>query len=140
MGRVLAALLIAAFTLVFPLTTYADGDHVIMASQQITITAKVLPARYIVLDENEQIRKIISNTDEDVSPQVYKDSVKVGNETVANPQALAQYQKIIDSAPQKIGVIYDAGKVQTDVTYSAPTRTSRLSFLSLLHIRSLYRF
>ena len=139
MRRVLAALLCAAFVLAFSGTTFADSERVILVSQQITITATVLPARYVIVDKDGSITRITSNTDEAVAPRTYREAIKPGNEATLSPIAQKQYEQVINSAVNKVGVLYDGSKPLPEVNKVSTVPTSKFNLFSLLDLRPHYR-
>ncbi len=94
----------------------------------ITITASVLPARYIEVDKENTIKKIISNTKDDVTPQVCFDSC-LENIVELTPHISKQYQAIMSkNAKSSIGIIYQRAEnnnthqeLKTNNTYAVIT-------------------
>src|SRR5438309_242816 len=56
----------------------------------VTVTAVVAPARYILVDNHDRIRQIISNSPDVVTPTVYKHSFK-STPIPLTPHILGQY-------------------------------------------------
>lgn len=75
---------------------------------QITVTATVAPARYIIVNTNGLIKEIDSNTTEPVIPKVYIGSIR-STAIPLSPLVLNEYTKIISKCNfRKIGIIYSA--------------------------------
>lgn len=66
LGGLCLLLAMVVASLVLPSRVAADS-----VSSQFTVTATVPPARIIIIDEQHQIRQILSNTDLSVTPKVY---------------------------------------------------------------------
>jgi hypothetical protein len=73
---------------------------------QLTTTARVLPAQYIVIDELGTIVEILSNTTEDVTPRVYQKSVAKDNERPLTPELYQQYRFHVPVGSSRVGVLY----------------------------------
>lgn len=86
-----------------PSTASAETKSV---TQIITITATVLPARSIVVNDRGQMTKIYSNTDQDVTPKVYVNKAP-GELGVMTPELQKQYDSIMAKTKQKVGVAID---------------------------------
>ncbi len=85
-------MLFVVATVMAPASVLADSASV---TQIITITARVAPARSIVVNDQGVMTKIYSNTPEAVTPKVYLNSVP-GKAMPLTPQLMQQYQTIID--------------------------------------------
>ena len=85
----------------------ASADTTSVSGQQIKITAIVLPATYVVVNKQNQVQQIISNTFEtDTLPTIYQDSVKIENLRALTPDVQQQVTAILKTATVKPGVIY----------------------------------
>lgn len=94
----------------------AVNAKTISVSQKITITATVLPHHYIIVDNNDKIVEVISNTDGQATIKVYIHEVSYGNEVLLTPKIYQQYMHLV-SRQQKYGVLYKSeSKVVTKVT------------------------
>ena len=98
---------------VFPILNNTYPSSKVFASNvspgsSITITAVVLPARYIIVDSNGIINKILSNTKQNVTPKVYLNSIN-GKELVLTNKISNQYTKILKKIKLKnlCGIIYN---------------------------------
>jgi len=103
--------------LVFLLALFGVGVFLVLFTQpvnaqssvsiEITVTATILPARYVILDD-DGIKQIISNTNEQVEPKVYKEKILPSNQVVLSEETLSDYSGIIKNLEGKnqIGVIY----------------------------------
>lgn len=63
------------------------------ATNSMTVTATVEPHRYIIADDRSEIKQIISNTNLDVTPEVFVD--KFGGQKLAYSSKIAeQYENL----------------------------------------------
>lgn len=83
-----------------PATAAAENVSV---TQVITVTAVVAPMRSIVVNDQGQMIKIYSNTDQDITPKVYLNTAP-GPQKTLTPELQAQYAKIISTKKNLIGV------------------------------------
>jgi hypothetical protein len=79
----------------------------ISISRETKLTAVVLPARTIITDQQNQITKIISNTPENITPVVYKNTVGEGRQQALTDDVYSQYKRLLARSSSKIGVIYE---------------------------------
>lgn len=90
--------------LLVPAPASADTETV---SQQIRITAIVLPAQYVVVNANGQVQQIISNSyDINVNATVYQDSVKPENIKPLTPEITLQIANLLKGVKIEPGIIY----------------------------------
>jgi hypothetical protein len=84
-------------------------------SGSISLTAIVLPARYIIINSNSTITEVITNTKELVTPTVSLNSIS-GAEESFSKSIKAQYLEILTSClfNKNTGVIYATGKCTED--------------------------
>lgn len=75
----------------------------ISVSQTITITARVAPARSIIVNEQGRMVKIFSNTDQPVTPKVYTNVVS-NSPLPLTPLLQTQYYEIMSQQKKVIGV------------------------------------
>lgn len=81
------------------------------------ITAKIAPVRIIVVDNKGKITQVISNTKENVTPTVHKNSPD-GKKTVLTQSISKQYKTILKSSDtHKTGVIYQADDKTNLISY-----------------------
>lgn len=86
----------------------ASADSVAVTGQQIKITAIVRPAIYVVVNNQNQVQEIISNTSErETMPTIYKDSVKPENIQASTQDVQAQTSTLIKSVTVKPGILYE---------------------------------
>lgn len=85
----------------------ASADPLPITSQ-IKVTATVLPARCMILDQNDKILQIVSNTTEpDIELRVYRGSIKPENLVKATPEMISDAAKILENKKLKPGILYD---------------------------------
>lgn len=82
-------------------------------TQELSVTATILPMRHIVIDTAGRIVRITSNTRDDVQPQVYIGDDTPGNEQPINTSIMQSYRRLVPAGSQKIGVLYQRGVVTT---------------------------
>ena len=110
------------------LTPVAASADTISVTQVITITATVLPARSIVVNDAGRIMTIYSNTDEPVTPKVFLNKTHA-RELPLTPELKTQYDQIIADQKNMVGVKIPVAEAQ-------PTKEStkqRLSFASFIN-------
>lgn len=73
-----------------PLSTVAAQTY----NSQITVTAQVLPGRYIYLNESGVITKLAGNTSDNIAPAVIDSQ---NHKIAATDEVLATYQQVLDS-------------------------------------------
>lgn len=76
------------------------------ASGQITITARVAPTHYIIVDDSDEIIELVSNTSGPAEIEVFRGSVKLGNQINLNPKIETRYRVILDAQHLRMGVLY----------------------------------
>ena len=100
-------------------------------SQQINIQAVVLPARSIILDQQGHISQIVSNTADNVTPNVYRGSVAAGREAALTAQLLTQYNSLLAQVARPgPGVLYRQS--EPPATLTAVTLARQPSLLAIL--------
>lgn len=78
------------------------------AAQQIKITATVLPAHTVIVDEEDQIKMVVSNTNiRDISPTIYLNQVLPENARPITPKLSKSISTILEDKTIKPGVLYD---------------------------------
>ena len=77
-------------------------------TQEIRVTARVLPQRHITIDATGAIIKITSNTVEDVKPEVFTNIDTPANKRNLTPEIYRQYRSRIPAGTTKSGVLYDS--------------------------------
>jgi hypothetical protein len=96
----------------------------ISVSGKITVTAIVAPQHYVIINDSGTITEIISNSNQDTVPLVYKDKVIKGNEMPLTPEIYAQYNKIIKPGKSYIGTIYKQPSAATVINRPYSSQTS----------------
>lgn len=71
------------------------------ASGKITVRGVIAPARYVILDDNGEIKQILSNTTESVQPTVYLNSLSQENQKPLNSEVLSEYNQLL---PKNAGI------------------------------------
>lgn len=78
-------------------------------AQQIKITATILPARHVIVNDDDQIIKIISNTSAtNVSPTVYRNELSSYNVIEPTQKITSDAAKLLSIKIIKPGVLFDA--------------------------------
>ena len=73
----------------------------------ITLTATIQPAKYLIVNNNRDIKEILSNTKENVAPTVYLNSINPSNMIPLSNNIYDQYLSIAAcSGTNQIGAIY----------------------------------
>jgi hypothetical protein len=98
LGVLLALVSVLTFTVTAPVSA-----GTISVTQTITVTARVLPKRSIVVNDKGQMTKIYSNTTENVTPKVYLNDVP-GEARSLTPELLQQYYQVIGNQKHLAGV------------------------------------
>lgn len=84
----------------------APAAHTVTVTQELHITAIVPAHRDIILDTAGNISKIISNTPEDVTPDVYLLDTIPANKRPLTDDLYKQYRKLVSYGTAKYGVLY----------------------------------
>jgi hypothetical protein len=87
----------------FSLSAAASAET-ISVSQKVVVHAQVLPAQYIIIDKQNQITEIDSNSYNEVLPQVYQGSIKPENVRPLTIDLYAQYKNLAPNV--RPGVLY----------------------------------
>ncbi|HUD05339.1 MAG TPA: hypothetical protein VMR18_00245 [Candidatus Saccharimonadales bacterium] len=75
-------------------------------SGTIVVTAVIAPVRYVLIDNKGNIKEILSNTKENITPKVYINSLSSSQATLTI-QVYQRYEAIIDKVNTKrTGIIY----------------------------------
>lgn len=77
----------------------------ISASGEITITARVADAHYVIVDSQDNILEIISNTTQTVTPKVFRGSTD-SHEIPLSKGVHEQYRQLTESKQGVIGTLY----------------------------------
>lgn len=108
----------------------AASAYTLSASGKVHLIGKVAPAHYIIVDGDGTILQVISNTDEDTVPLVYKDKLIANNQMPLTPAIYDQYRKIVPAGTSHPGVLYKLAKPQP-----APTSIHSTSGLFLAQVQ-----
>ena len=103
MKRFLASLTAIVFVVATLVVPASASAQTLSVTQEITITARVLPARSIVVNDKGQMIRIYSNTDENVTPMVYINKAP-GEQTALTPKLKKQYQAVLAQHKNLIGI------------------------------------
>ena len=88
-------------------TTGSASALTISSTQEIKVTAVVLPAKRILVDNNNQIIEIASNTSLDnVSPTVYRNNDSAANKIMLSNDIHEQYKRITKNKLSQPGILY----------------------------------
>ncbi|HEX8182174.1 MAG TPA: hypothetical protein VF575_01075 [Candidatus Saccharimonadales bacterium] len=96
--------------------------------QEIHVTARILPMRRVIVDNNGQILTIMSNTNDDVAPTFFRNKDIPENQLVPSTELTAQYNRLVPAGSGKIGTLYKRGPI-------AKALPARLSFASVFSAR-----
>lgn len=101
----------AAVVFMFALGTgFSHGAVVsagaLSASDEITITARVADAHYVVVDSRDNILEITSNTVQPVTPRVFRGSITDTSEIPLSKGIYEQYRKLTRSNQGMAGTLY----------------------------------
>lgn len=101
------AKVIIILVLSVPATTVVAGADSFAINNQIKITATVLPVRRIIVDTQDQIQQIISNTSDIAATSlVYRGVIRPENLIVATPKIVRQAATILNGKVIRPGVVY----------------------------------
>jgi hypothetical protein len=76
-------------------------------SRELHVKARVLGHRDIVLDLGGNISKIISNTPDDVTPDVYSLDTVAENQQPLTDELMREYRRLVPAGTAKYGILYD---------------------------------
>ncbi|GAC1502600.1 MAG: hypothetical protein NVS1B10_07430 [Candidatus Saccharimonadales bacterium] len=101
---------------------------------QIQVRGVVAPARYVVIDNNNIIKSITSNTKDNVVPSVYLNSIKLSNSVQLTSIIASRYRIALAQTNQGIGLIYTAKpSSNAKPIIQTPTSTTRVLKSSIRH-------
>lgn len=81
------------------------------ASGKIHLRGVVVPAHYVIVDDQGTIIKIISNTKEDTVPLVFSAKIDKANARPLTDDIYKQYQKLVPTGTSHQGTLYDYQKL-----------------------------
>jgi hypothetical protein len=97
--------LVGSVLLLLGVPAIANADSI--ASQQITVTASVAPELYVVVNQQNVVKLIVSNNSSDNVPaSVFRSSITSGNQIAATSAITAQYKDILAKQTMHPGVLY----------------------------------
>lgn len=99
------------------------------ASGEITITARVADTHYVIVDSQDNIVEITSNTTQTVTPRVFRGSITATSEIPLSKDVYEQYRQLTASNQGVVGRLYEK-KLQT-------ANFDKRSYLFLLQSNSL---
>lgn len=76
-------------------------------TQELIVTATVTPKRRIVVDTAGRIVRIVSNTTEDVRPDVYTFDIAPRNATKLTDGIYKEYRRLVPEGTGSAGILYD---------------------------------
>ena len=131
----LAVCLVICLVLAPRILSYAASDN---QTNSISITAEVLPARYIVVNSKNEIIEVITNTRQLVTPSVLLNSIS-GSQQIYTNYIAVQYQRLLTTCnfQKNSGIIYHSGNC-TDSLSVAKTK-SKSSFVDIISILRISR-
>lgn len=128
------ALFIFALSVGFiPSETVSAGT--ITASGKITITARVADTHYVIVDNQDSIIEITSNTTQLVTPRVFRGSITDANEITLTKAIHEQYRQLTISNQGSAGTLYKKPAAITEPgrqSYFLPLRSNTLSIINFL--------
>lgn len=81
----------------------------ITRTQKVVLNAVVLPAQYIIINDQGQITEVDSNSSIQALPQVYLGSIKPANARPLTPQLYLAYQNLVPKTSLAAGILYKFG-------------------------------
>jgi hypothetical protein len=79
----------------------------VSATAQYSVTATVLPARVIIIDNHHQVTEVLSNTRQEVIPTVYLRTIAPANQQPLSSAIYNQYLSLVPNAKRaQSGVLY----------------------------------
>lgn len=124
MRRCVGVLFVILTFILWPGLVSADA---VSSMAQITVQGTVPPRRCVIVNDQNQITEIISNTTSYVAPSVFRTNILSGNEININPLIDQEYKSLgIQYNLNRVGIIY---KQSSSVSV---TKKSLPLFLSIL--------
>jgi hypothetical protein len=120
---------------------YASATPIV-GENSIEVTAEVVPIRYIVINRNNVIIEITTNTPNLITPTVLQNSI-IGTQVQLTNNIIQQYQKILSDCnfSKDYGIIYISGRCNGSFTNRIPqTKPSIIDIISILKINILNLF
>jgi hypothetical protein len=98
----LAIVLASALAPVHPATAQTVTTH----NNQLKVTGIVLPAHHVIVNDHGNIIEILSNTDKDVLPKVYANTIKSENARELTSDIYEQYRRLVPEGQSRMGTLY----------------------------------
>jgi hypothetical protein len=76
------------------------------SSQQLHVHAKVRSHQTIVIDDSNVILEVSSNTNEEVTPRVYRNRIQSANEVPLTAAIYSNYRQLIPKGAVRQGILY----------------------------------
>lgn len=124
-GKIVLASL-AVVTLSIPIATVSAQTT--SPTNTIIVTAQILPNHYVTIDQYGNILEISSNTDQDVTPRVFVNSVEKANEVPLTDDVFVFYRDLVPTGSSKVGVLYK----QSDVFKASSITVEKPKLLQLI--------
>ena len=110
--KFLGIIAVLYFGVCLMLTSVASAET-ISAERRIVVQAEVMPAQYILVDQQGKVLEIGSNTNQDVVPQVFLNHPTAGNERPLTPEIYAQYRSFVPAGKSHPGILYKYQIIKT---------------------------
>jgi hypothetical protein len=78
----------------------------IVYNDTIYVYGRVMPKHTVIVDSNDTIKEISSNTQEEVMPTIYRERVAPEAQVVLSEGIYNQYKKLTENNNGKTGVLY----------------------------------
>jgi hypothetical protein len=96
-------------------------------NQELNVSGRVLDAHTVIVDENDVILEIASNTENDVQPRIFLFEPSADNELPLSDNVYEQYRLLVPEGTSRPGILYKYGDPQpvwTPLSKSAPLKTA----------------
>jgi hypothetical protein len=113
-GRFFAAV---AVILNVGLAGSSAAAQTLSVSQKVEIRAVVAPARYVIVNDSGKILEIGGNTDQDVTPQVYRNKIAAANLIPLEKTVYQNYRSLTMAAGERPGILYKASVVSVEINH-----------------------
>ncbi len=100
----------------------------ISVSDDLYVEARVLERQTIIVDDDNQIITVMSNTTEDVTPRIYRNHAVAQNEIELTDEHMEQYRQIVPLGTSVVGIrhiykpIFTQPSVMTEQPAAADTK------------------
>ncbi len=91
-------------------------------SREIHVTARVLPKRTVIINYAGQITEIASNTEDDVTPDVYLIKPSPDSKRSLTPEIMKQYRTHVPKGTNKYGILYKQNSPYLQPNFAAIRR------------------